>query len=310
MERARPFRFAAGAYHATSSVEWAENARRIESYGYDTLSIPDHFLKVFSPTAALTAAACATTTLRMGIAVYDNDFRHPAVLAKETATLDVLSDGRLEMGIGAGWLKDEYDRTGIPFDPPATRVDRMIEAVHVIKGLWSDEPCTFNGRHYQITDLDGWPKPIQRPHPPIMVGAGGKRLLSFAAREADIVGIIAQATPGGTLDTPADTETVLADKVAWIRQEAGTRFESIELSMLIWNLAVTDHPGEGAERIGRESETSPEHVLESPYYLVGSVDTIADRLVELRERFGISYFKIFPRNLVDFAPVVAKLAGS
>jgi probable F420-dependent oxidoreductase len=310
MPKSRAFRFAAGSYVAASGAEWAERARRIEAYGYDTLVIPDHFLKVFSPTAALMAAACATTTLRVGPAVFDNDFRHPAVLAKETATLDVLSDGRLEMGIGAGWLKDEYERTGIPFENAGTRVDRLIEAVAVIRGLWSDGPYSFQGQYYRITDLDNWPKPVQQPHPPLMIGAGGRRMLSFAAREADIIGIIARATTGGTLDTGGDTEQVLASKVELIRREAGGRFHEIELSMLIWNLAVTDRPEEAAERIARENGTTPENVLTSPYFLLGSVDGIVDRLIELRERFGISYFKIFPRNYVEFAPVVAKLAGT
>ncbi len=310
MSQPRPFRFAAGLYHAESGAEWADGARRIEAYGYDTLVIPDHFLKVFAPFAALTAAACATTTLRVGAAVFDNDFRHPAVLAKEAASLDVLSDGRLEMGIGAGWLKDEYERTGIPFDSAATRVDRMIESVEVIRGLWSDGPFTYRGKHYQISDYDNWPKPLQKPFPPLMIGAGGRRMLSYAAREADIIGIVAQANAGGSLDTDADSERVLAEKVDLVRTEAGDRFDRLELSMLIWNLCVTDSAQEGAERIARESGTTPEHALASPYYLIGSVDAICDRLVELRERFGISYFKIFPRNTTGFAPIVARLAGT
>ena len=158
---------------AASQTEWAENARRVEALGYDTLLIPDHFdPHLFAPIPALMAAALATTTLRVGSIVFDNDFRHPAMLAKETATIDVLSDGRLEFGIGAGWKKQEYDQAGIPFDPPGMRVERMQEAVRIIKGLWGDGPLTFTGQHYTIQALENWPKPVQRPHPPIHIGAG------------------------------------------------------------------------------------------------------------------------------------------
>ena len=217
MTHPRPFRFGAGAFITDSAATWTETARRIEAFGYDMLLMPDHFARTFEPAPAMVAAALATTTLRVGTNVYANDFRHPAVLAKEMATVDVLSGGRLVMGIGAGWKRAEYDQAGIPFDRAGVRVSRMIESLRVIKGLWADDPFTFAGEHYRIDALEGWPKPLQRPHPPILIGAGGRRLLSFAAREADIVGIIAQATPGGTLDTVADTEALLAEKAARFR---------------------------------------------------------------------------------------------
>lgn len=310
MTNPQPFRFGAGAFSAASASEWAEAARRAEAFGYDILLIPDHFSDVFAAGPALTAAALATTTLRVGTAVYDNDFRHPVVLAKETATLDVLSDGRVEVGIGAGWYRNEYDQAGIPFDPAGVRVARMEEAVHVIKGLWADGSFTYEGEHYRINGLDGQPKPLQHPHPPIMIGAGGRRLLSFAAREANSVGIIAQATPAGKLDTAGDTESLLAEKVGWVREAAGERFDRLELSMLIWNVAVTDAPRAAAEAMAHKLERDPEYVLTSPYYLLGSVDAIVSRLQSLRERFGISFFKIFPKNVADMAPVVARLAGT
>src|SRR5262249_35229896 len=159
--------------------------------GYATLVIADHFGdRDFAPIAALTAAALSTTSLRVSCTVFDNDFRHPALLAREAATLDVLSDGRLEFGIGAGYFQSDYDQSGIPLDPPGTRVSRMEEAVHIIKGMWAGGPFSFDGKYYRVADISAGVQPIQRPHPPVFIGAGGKRLLTFAAREADIIGVI------------------------------------------------------------------------------------------------------------------------
>jgi probable F420-dependent oxidoreductase len=306
----RPFRFGACALSATSSAEWAERARRTEALGYATFVIPDHFGPSFAPIPALTAAALATTSLRVCCGVFDNDFRHPAVLAREAATLDLLSDGRFEFGIGAGYNKEEdYDRTGIPFDSPSVRVERLEEAVQLIKRLWEGPPVTFSGHHYQVQNLKGFPRPVQRPHPPIYIGAGGKRLLSFAAREADIVGLIAQALPAGGLAIAADTEAVLAQKVGWVREAARERIGQIELALLLFNVEVTAMRGAGADEAARPRGLTPDQVLASPYFQVGSVDTIADNLVSLRERFSISYFCVFPHDVDEFAPVVAKLAG-
>jgi probable F420-dependent oxidoreductase len=306
----RPFRFGACALSAGSSAEWAERARRTEALGYATFVIPDHFGPSFAPIPALTAAALATTSLRVCCGVFDNDFRHPAVLAKEAATLDVLSDGRFEFGVGAGYNKTEdYDATGIPFDPPNVRVERLEEAVLLLKRLWGEEPVTFSGHHFQVQNLNGFPRPVQRPHPPIYIGAGGKRLLSFAAREADIVGLIAQALPGGGLAIAADSDAVLAQKVEWVREAAGERIGQIELAMLLFDVEVTANRGFGAEEASQPRGLTSEQVLASPYFQVGSVDTITDSLVSLRERFGISYFCVFPHDVDEFAPVVAQLAG-
>jgi probable F420-dependent oxidoreductase len=311
MASLRPFRFGAGAFVTGSRVEWEEQARRVEALGYDTLLMPDHFdPHLFALTPAVVAAALATTTLRVGSIVYDNDFRHPAMLAKETATIDVLTDGRLEVGIGAGWKKGEYDQASIPFDPPGTRAGRLEEAVRIIKGLWDGGPFTFTGRHYSIQEMENGPRPVQRPHPPIHIGAGGKRLLSFAAREADIIGIIAQSLPAGGLDVASDSEERLARQVGWVREAAGERFDQLELGALVWKVAVTDDPRGVAEEIAATSGVTPEHVLGSPYFLVGSVDGIVERLVMLRERFGLSYYSIFPNDVEAFAPLVARLSGT
>lgn len=307
----RLFRFGVGAFAAPSAVAWCENARRAEALGYDALVIPDHFMpNRFAPIAALTAAALATTTLRVGTTVFANDFRHPAVLAKETATLDVVSDGRLEVGIGAGDRKEDYDYLGLPFDPPSVRVSRMQEGVRILKGLWGEGPFSFTGVHYTINGLNNWPKPVQRPHPPIYIGAGGRRMLAFAAREADTIGIIAQALPRGGLDMERDTEALLAEKVGWVREAAGDRFAQLELNALIWGVAITDDRQAAAEALAHERRLTPDQVLASPYYLIGSIESIVERLQELRDRFGISYFSIFPKDAEAFAPVVSRLAST
>jgi probable F420-dependent oxidoreductase len=306
----RPFRFGACALAATSSAAWAARARRVEALGYATFVIPDHFGPSFAPIPALTAAALATTSLRVSCAVFDNDFRHLAVLAREAATLDLLSDGRFEFGIGAGYNKaEDYDSTGIRFDPPSVRVERLEEAVLLLKKLWEEAPVNFSGHYYQVQNLKGFPRPVQRPHPPIYIGAGGKRLLTFAAREADIVGLIAQALPGGGLAIAADTEAVLAQKVGWVRAAAGERLGQIELALLLFNVEVTANRGASAEEAALPRGLTSEQVHASPYFQVGSVDTIANNLWSLRERFGISYFCVFPHDVDEFAPVVAKLAG-
>src|SRR5947207_14304512 len=200
MAKARPFRFGVVAESAPSREAWIELVRRSENLGYATFLLADHYVNEFPPIAALMAAADAASTIHIGSLVFDNDFRHPVVLAKEVATLDLLSGGRFELGLGAGWKLPEYEWAGIPFNPPGVRIDRLAEAVRVLKGLFADGPLTFSGRHYAIAGLDGQPKPLQRPHPPITIGGGGRRILSLAAREADTVSLIPRALPDGTLD--------------------------------------------------------------------------------------------------------------
>lgn len=310
MPQHRPFRFGSEMLRANSASDWLETARRVEAHGYSTLLMPDHFAPIYAPIAALTSAVMATTSLRVGTTVFANDFRHPVVLAKEMATLDVLSEGRVEVGIGAGWKKAEYEQAGIPFDDPSVRVERMTEAVQILKGLWRDEPFSFSGAHYSIVEMDGWPKPAQQPHPPIYVGAGAKRMLSFAAREADIVGIIARALPGGGLDSRQDTEELLAEKIDHVREAAGNRLGQIELSMLLNAVVVSGNVARATDDLAARWGWEREEIEASPYFLIGSVAGVADRLHELRERYGISYFTVFPQDAEAFAPVVARLAGT
>ena len=210
-------------------------AARLQHLPNSRSFIQGDFNHQLAPIPALMAAADATTTLRVGSLVFANDYRHPIMLAKEAATLDLLSEGRFELGIGAGWLRSEYEQTGIPFDPPGIRVERMQEALLILKGAFAEQPLTFAGKHYTITHLESFPKPSQKPHPPLLIGAGSKRMLSIAAREADIIGILPKALTNGTISedpTERFAET-LAQKVEWIRQAAGERFDEIELSMVV-----------------------------------------------------------------------------
>jgi probable F420-dependent oxidoreductase len=263
---------------------------------------------------ALMAAADATRTLRVGSLVLDNDYRHPVVLAKEAATLDVLSHGRFELGLGAGWAKAEYQQAGISFDAPGIRVGRLEEAVHVIKGLFASEPLTFSGTHYHIDQLNGYPKPIQRPHPPILIGATGKRMLAIAAREANTIGILnSDYSTGVEIDDPLKrSPAAVAEKVQWIRQAAGERFDHVELNMVIAPILTSDRR-QGAEQCARQhgwNTIRPENVLEMPSIFIGSVEQISEQMDERRERFGFSYYIVSDADVETFAPIVARLAGS
>jgi probable F420-dependent oxidoreductase len=292
----------------------------VESLGYHTLLAADHFgARWPTPGPVMLTAALATTTLRVGCHVFSNDFHHPVLLAKEAAVIDTLSGGRLEFGLGAGWVKGEYERVGIPFDAPGVRVGRLMEAVRVIKGAWEGDRYTFSGQHYTIADMDAIPRPLQRPRPPIFIGAGGQRLLRFAAREADIIGLLGQALPGGGLDLVGLTEEMLAEKVGWVREAAGERFDQLELNLLSWGVLVTDDRRAAAAQLasadwlnwvqGNPTGITPEQVLASTMFHIGSIDQIVDRLLAQRERHGISYLTVFPQDTEAFAPIVARLAG-
>jgi probable F420-dependent oxidoreductase len=249
MATRRRFRFGTGSYRARSRDDYLTLARKVEDLGYAILLTPDHFEDQLAPLAALMAAAEATRTLRIGSYVFANDFRHPAVLAKEAATLDVLSEGRFELGIGTGYLGPDYATTGIPLDPPGVRVSRLAEAVQIIKGLFADEPVTVTGTHYCVAGLDGYPKPHQRPHPPLLIAGGGKSLLSLAAREADIVGLLMGSRDGG-LDFSSGSTAATAQRVEWVRQAAGDRFADLEFNTLVFGVVLTDHRQQAAEGAG------------------------------------------------------------
>ena len=304
-----PFRFAVQGRGAGSRAEWLDKARKAEAQGYDVLSVPDHFVGGPGAVAALAAAAAVTTRLRLGTFVIANDFRHPALLAKDAATIDLLSDGRLELGVGAGWMRAEYEATGIPFDPATTRIARLDEAIRLLKALFGEEPVTFAGDHYRVAELAIVPKPVQRPHPPILVGGGGRRILEEAARQADIVAFGPQSRPDGTLDEATITEAATARKAEWVRQAAGERFAALELNVFVYAVEVTDDRQETAERLAGDFNLPAEAVLASPHTLIGSVEGMVEELQARRERYGLSYVTV-GEDLADaLAPVVARLAG-
>jgi probable F420-dependent oxidoreductase len=233
------------------------------------------------------------------------------VLAKEAATLDVLSGGRFELGLGSGWLREEYDQAGILFDAPGTRIERMAEAVTLVKGLLTGEPVHFTGRHYTIAGLRGTPTPIQRPHPPLVIGGGGQRLLSLAAREASIVSLVPRARrDGGGLDRGDFGEAAFRQKIEWVRAAAGDRLAALELHTLIQAVVVTDRRAIAAEQLATRFKIGPELVLESPYVLCGTVEEICETLRQRRQTHGISYVTVFDRDLEVFAPVVERLAAT
>jgi probable F420-dependent oxidoreductase len=308
----RKFRFAAQLRHAASAKEWAEAARKVEDLGYSTLTMPDHFDEQLAPVPALMAAAAATSTVRIGTLVFDNDYKHPLVLAKECATLDLLSDGRLELGTGAGWMRTDYDQSGIAYDPPKVRVDRFEEALCVLKGLFADGPFSYSGAHYTITDHEGTPKPVQRPHPPIIIGGGGPRVLSIAAREADIVSVNPdlRSGTGGAETAPNITPASTTRKLQWVRDAAGERFDDIELNCLIGFAHVTDDPMSIAEAMAPNFGIEPEEALRVPLILLGSVDAMVEELQRRREEWGFSYIGFDLDTWEAMAPVVARLAGT
>ncbi|MBV9579280.1 MAG: TIGR03621 family F420-dependent LLM class oxidoreductase [Chloroflexi bacterium] len=302
----RAFRFAISGF-ARTLADWRDFARKAEDLGYSSLLIPDHFGSPFAPLPALIAAAAATTRLRVGTLVFDNDFRHPAVLAKEAATADVMTDGRFELGIGAGWMASDYEKTGIPFEAASIRVNRLEETLTIVKAFFTGQPVTFCGKHYQIRDLDAVPRPVQQPRPPIMIGGTGKRMLSIAGREVDIVSIQGHPDPPRNLwgAVPAD---YFARQLDIVRSAAGPRYAGIEISVLA-DTYITDDRRSIADRLGRQMGVEPEVVLGMPAVFTGSAEAVAEQLLERRERYDISYPVIFSQMMDAMAPVVARLAG-
>lgn len=310
MARRRPFRFGTGCWTAHSRGEYLEPVRRIEEMGYSTLICPDHLATSFlGPLTSLMMAAEASPTLRIGTLVLGNDFRNPAFLAKEAATLDLLSGGRLELGLGTGYAGGDYTRSGIELDSGAVRVSRLIESVQVIKGCFSDRLADFSGTYYTVTGLEGTPKPLQRPHPPFLIAGGSRRILTFAGREADIVGLVPR-TRAGDLEFSWGHPAATAQQVEWVREGAGERFSELELNTLVFNVVVTDHPRRAAEEIAVDVGVSPELVLESVHFLVGTEAAIANEVQMWRERFGISYIVAMEQDHDALAPVVGRLTGN
>jgi probable F420-dependent oxidoreductase len=287
-------------------------ARKCEDLGYSALFVPDHFVEhPFSPTVALAHAAAVTAELRIGPLVLGNDYRHPVVLARDMATLDLLSHGRLELGIGAGWMTADYEKAGLRHDPPGVRIERLAEAVAILKGLFAPGEFTFTGAHYEVRALDGMPKPVQQPVP-FLIGGGGPRILALAAREAAIVGINANLRSGEGQSADAIsslTATATDEKVARLRAAASTRFDDLELQTLVGFTHVTDDPAPIIEGMAGHFGVTPDDARMSPVTLVGSHAEMEDLLEARRERWQISYPVVGAERIDAFAPVVARLRG-
>ncbi len=298
---------------ATSAADWRDKARKVEDLGYSTLFMPDHFIDTeLAPMVAIGFAAAHTTTLRIGHLVLGNDYKHPAVVAKEAATIDLLSDGRHEFGLGAGWMQTDYDALGMQYDTPATRVERLEEALAVVKGAWSGEKFSFSGKHYVITDYVGTPKPSQQPQPPIVIGGGAPRVLRLAGREADIVGINPNLRKGAVTDDAIKTSLAEAtrQKVEWVKEGAGDRFDDIELQIRYFLAAITDDAESLASAVASGFGMTAQDALDSGVALCGTVEGVCETLQRRREEWGVSYIVLGDEHIEAFAPVVAALAGT
>lgn len=312
----KPFRFLAEARAIASARELAETARRAEAIGIDVLVIPDHLIEQLAPIPAMAVIAAVSDRLRIGGFVLNNDLRHPAVLAQDLASLDVLSEGRLDVAIGAGWNRPEYEAIGLAFDATPVRQARLAEAIAVLKGCFSDGPFSFAGEHYTITDYDAQPKPVQRPHPPFLIGGGGRRTLTLAGREAQIVGLAPRILPTGGGDPASVTVAATAEKIGWVREAAGDRFDDLELNIYpsLTGVSITDHARREAEELSdalhasRGVRVSPEELLDSPHIFIGSVEGFVEKFTRLRSELGIS--SIMVGEVDELAPVVGRLAGT
>jgi probable F420-dependent oxidoreductase len=304
--------------------EWKARLCHLEDLGLWSIVAADHFTGgyTFEPMVALTAAASATTTLRLQTGVLGNDYRHPVLVHRMAALLDVVSDGRLVLGLGAGWMTSDYEAAGIPLDPPGVRVSRLAEALTVVKGLFGPAPFDFHGTHYEVHGLDGQPAPVQQPHPPVFVGGGSPRVLRLAGGEADIVGINASLRAGELgADAVRDLSVArVAEKISWARAgaiAAGREPDAPALEMNHWLAKVTPSAaaaGDLLERIGKRFDVDPDTLAASPSVLVGTVEQIVDTLRARREALGLSVVQLdagFPTPDLDaFAPVIETLAGT
>jgi probable F420-dependent oxidoreductase len=312
----RPFHFLADVHEIVTGAELASRARRAEQMGYHALALPDHLLGQLSPVVAMATIAAATSELRVSAFVTNNDLRHPAVLAQDLASIDVLSGGRVDVAIGAGWNKAEYDAIGIAFDATPVRQARLAESITVLKGLFSGECFSFAGEHYTITDYAAQPVPLQRPHPPFFIGGGGRRTLALAGREADIVGLAPRILADGRLDTASITLAAAQEKIDWVRAAAGDRFASLEFNIYpsMWPVTVTDDLYGEARRVidhlrARTGiELTEQDVIDSPHLFIGSIDRLVEKFQQLREELGIT--SILLGDLGELTPVLERLVGT
>ncbi len=307
----RSFRFSVQASAPRLAAEWRELGRRAEDLGYSALSVSDHLDAEMAPLIALAVTAEATRDLRLTTLVLGNDFRHPLFLAKQAATLDLLSDGRLELGLGAGWKTTDYEQSGIDLDRPSVRIARLAESVEILKRCFDEGPFDFDGEHYTVRGHDGQPTCVQAPHPPFLLAGGGRKMLTLAASVADIVGLNANMAAGVIDQRAGASATVEAtdEKLGWIRDAAGDRFVDIELQTRVHMSQITDDPEGLAELMAPALGLDAEAALASPHVLIGSVGQCVETLLAWRERWGLTYIGLNEDSMVEFAPVVEALAG-
>jgi probable F420-dependent oxidoreductase len=308
----RAFRFGISFGGTPTRSDLASALRRAESAGFEVVCTADHISARLSVFPLLTLAA-EMSGLRVSPMVIANDYHHPVSVARDSASLDLLSDGRFELGIGTGWIKEQYDSIGLAYDPPSVRVDRLEEALQVILGCWSGRPFTFNGTHYQVEDVT-CPLPAQRPRPPVLIAGSGRRMLTLAGRAADIVGISAV---GGDHTGFTDFDSALGgsasrieEQLAWVERGAGRRFDDLVIGVFAHHLQVVDDVPGSASALAAEWETTPDQVLASPHVLLGDTSQIIETLQERRERFRISYIVFLGADLANAEPIVSALAGT
>jgi probable F420-dependent oxidoreductase len=312
----RPFHFLADVSPVVTGSELTASAKRAEDMGYHGVVLPDHLIDQLSPVVAMATVAAATSRLRMSAFVLNNDLRHPAVLAQDLASIDVLSAGRLDVAIGAGWNKPEYDAIGLRFDPTPVRQARLAESITVLKGLFSGEPFSFAGEHYTITEYAAKPVPVQRPHPPFFIGGGGRRTMTLAGREAQIVGLAPRIRAQARVEPYSLTFAAAREKIEWVRVAAGERFDSIEINVYPsgWPPVITDDLRGEARKIidhirSRTGiELSEQDVIDSPHLFIGSVDRLVEKFLQLRAELGIT--SIMLGDLDELAPVLERLVDA
>jgi probable F420-dependent oxidoreductase len=313
----KPFRFGLLSHNTSPSLEYlVALARRAEQAAYATFLLPDHLEDQFAPALALAMVVQATTSIRIGSCVFDNDFRHPVLLAKDVATLDHLSHGRFELGLGAGWMQSEYEHIGLSFDRPAVRINRLTEALQIVKALLTEETVSFSGQYYSINGMHGLPKSLQKPYPPFYLGGSGKRMLQLAAREASCVGIVPRIkkTERGDhmndlLDMDDAAPEALQQKISWIREAAGSRFAELELNIVLMDVQVTNARDQAQQTLAERYGTSAQAIQDSPFFLIGTLEQIREKLWQVREQFGFSYIAAWEEHLELLAPAVVHLTG-
>jgi probable F420-dependent oxidoreductase len=306
----RKIRFATQSGGQPTGAEWLARAKRLEDIGYATVSMPDHMVGgAWSNMPALGAAAAVTSKLRLGNLVLDNDFRNPVVLAREFATLDVVSGGRVEIGLGAGWFDRDYQSTGIPFDRGRIRVARLAEAVTLMKRLFTEDEVSFEGTYYRTVKSECRPKSVQQPRPPILIAAGGPQILELAGREADIVAVI---PPGAGVRPPAPDDVAASGvrrQLNVVRRAAGTRFDEIELSCFL-DVVLTDDRRKTITELAEKAKADPASIGSSIYRGIGTLDEVREHIVRVRRETGITYFCLRGPHTEELAPVVSDLSGT